>query len=367
MSRALDSEVAASLKNGNSQAAFHAISEVLDPASSEELLEIEILKGSYLFEPGTHVMKDGPAIAVSKLGLVQAYFFALQIVKHHTAEGCRATPLTRGEEDKLFSATAIMLLMDPEHLTAANTRKRIIKAYSDKEAADTPRLEELIILEKRFIDSLLTSHLHRHTKSPTIWSHRRWLVPHFIRHRLFNIEKDISDIVMVAAERHPRNYYAWHHARMLQSLVGVPAEPVRERLEQAMFAWCTRHHDDVSGWSFLRHLLLKDGWYDAGRRASVVRKTHKLARSMRWTNESVWWFLRTAAPLDPTTTGLDDINISHSKITYAVGRRSALPNPDGLPLGEKLAGADAKTAIKVLDSAKAWYMASHKPSEDAGS
>lgn len=365
MSRALDQEVAAFLKDGNSQEAFQAISDAIDPASAEELLQIEILKGTYQFEPGTHVLKDGPAIAVSKLGLVQAYFFALQVVKPYMAGGCRMTASTTAKEDELFSATAVMLLMDPEHLTAANIRKRIFKAYSDRETADTARLKELIILEKRFIDSLMTSHLHRHTKSPTLWSHRRWLVPYYIHHELFNIENDMSNIVMVAAERHPRNYYAWHHARMLLSRVDVPAEDARERLEQAVYTWCTRHHDDISGWSFLRHLLLKEGWYDAKKRAVVVRKTHRLARSVRWTNESVWWSLRTAAQLDSTTAALDDINISYSEIAYAVGQRSVSLNPDGTHVEEKLARDDAKTALQVLNAAKAWYMTSLKPSDDA--
>lgn len=365
MSRALDQEVASSLKNGNSQAAFRAIAEAIDPASTDGLLEIEILKGTYQFEPGTHILKDGSAIAVSKLGLVQAYFTALQVLKPYMmAGGCRGTV---AEEDELLSATAVILLMDPEHLTAANTRKRIIKAYSDREPADTGRLRDLVILEKRFLDSLLTSHLHRHTKSPTLWSHRRCLLPHFIRHGLFNVEKDISNIVMVAAERHARNYYAWHHARMLLKLLDVPEEAVRGRLEQAVFTWCTRHHDDVSGWSFLRHLLLKDGWYDAERKAAVVRKTHRLARSMRWTNESVWWFLRTAAPLDPTTAGADDFYISHSEMANAMGQHSVFRNPDDKPVDEHLAGVDAKTALTILDAAKAWYMASYKLIKEAGS
>lgn len=368
MSRALDKDVTASLANGDSQAAYKAISEAIDPASSHELLDIEILKGGYHFEPGAHVMRDGAAIAISKSSLVQAYFVALEILKKYLGTDARTRPSIQAysaDGHEPLPATAVILLMDPEHLTAANTRKRIFRDWEEQGGLHSPPgwLEAYVIGEKWFIDSLLTSRLHRHTKSPTLWSHRRWLTLEYLyAFDLWDVEKDMSKIVMVAAERHPRNYYAWHHARLLVALADDDAdevvtaevkdpEAVRQGLLRAVAEWCTRHHDDISGWSFLVHLLTKEGWYNPDTVSTLVGNVHKLTRSMRWTNESVWWFLRTVAASIYLEGGDEDF---HETIRILTASAHTSVSRDG-------------SGQRVVGAAFVWYAAHRKTTEEAGS
>jgi len=196
-----------------------------------------------------------------------------------------------------------MLLMDPEHLTAANTRKRVLK--QSMEACDLPTIQKLLEHEMWFLKSLLTSHLHRHTKSPTLWSHRRWVVQQ-LRRLHPDAEGSLKDTlieeIFVSAERHPRNYYAWSHARFLLEISwGISEESDLLGILGATKDWCFKHHDDVSGWMFLLSVLRRlqvEKSLSGSKLASetesegVFDETVKLATAFRWRNESVWYFLR---------------------------------------------------------------------------
>ena len=290
MSRALDQEVAASLSDGNILAAYKAISQVVNPPASslsplDELLEFEILPKSHQLDAGTHLLRDGPAIAVSKLSLVQAFLVGRKVLHEHIGKERDPT------EEDVFAATAVIWLMDPEHLTAANARKRLIQAG----LSDLEESKRLIGREKYILDSLLTSRLHRHTKSPTLWSHRQWLLR--IARSMdipLDIFEDVTRVNMVAAKRHPRNYYAWYYARWLIGPSGM-GEGVTERLIPAVKDWCFRNHTDISGWTFLYHLFDLGGPPLRETCGKVFDEVLTLAVSLRWTNESVWVFLRTLA------------------------------------------------------------------------
>ncbi len=282
MSRALDPETAASLKKGNPRAAYQAISTAL-VCPPDGLLEIEILGKSHILEDGQHVLQDGRAVGIPKLGLVQAFMVAREQLREYLGG---STPIP---DEQVFATTAVILLFDPEHLTAANTRKRLIQAEISGCGGATSGLEK----EKRFVDSLLTSRLHRHTKSPTLWSHRRWLMTMSTAHALpVDVLGDIRDVVFVAGERHPRNYYAWCHARFVVGLDGNSNLP--EILEAAR-AWCFQHHTDTSGWSFLYFLLNTGGSSNTETACSTFTKILGLVSSLRLANESVWVVLRTLA------------------------------------------------------------------------
>lgn len=272
--------------SGQSSAAYEAISKALTQATGEgdgRLLEIEILGKSHPLEPGAFLLKEENALAISRLGLVQAFFVArLMLQGHVSGSGDALSP------DQLLAATDVILLMDPEYLTAANSRKRLLCPTS------TPRALELIRKDKFFIDSLLTSRLHRHTKSPTLWSHRRWLVQTGRRHGIQpEVVEDLKQILIVAGERHPRNYYAWCHARWLMGYTGRDQEDraLRDAVD-VVKGWCFRNHTDVSGWSFLSFLLAR---LDETARFSVLEETCKFAISFQWANESTWVFLRALA------------------------------------------------------------------------
>ncbi|KAM7217751.1 hypothetical protein V8F06_006885 [Rhypophila decipiens] len=286
MSRALDKHVLAALQKQDPSAAYQAISEVLDSSrtTDDSLLEIEILGSTHGLPDGVYVLQDGPAVGVSKLGLVMAFLVARKILAAHLEAAWTKT------DDELFAATAVILLMDPEYLTAANTRKRMIQRQLSEHSYSH---EEILLKEKRFIDSLLTSRLHRHTKSPTLWSHRRWLFQtHASLHVATNVLSDLTNVIFVAGERHPRNYYAWCHARFL---VGLGNEQWDQGdLLEAVKTWCFKHHTDISGWTFLYFLLKRRESLDNGAASSLVlAEVLALVESLRLTNESVWVFLRT--------------------------------------------------------------------------
>jgi hypothetical protein len=286
MSRALDKHVVAALQSGNPEVAYKSISQALQPSHGDgSLLEIEILGHSHQLEDGVYLLRDGPAVAVSKLGLVQAFFVARRILSGDIEKS------HSHHDEELLAATAVILLMDPEHLTAANARKRIIRKTVEPSGALT-EMHPKLASEMWLLDSLLTSRLHRHTKSPTLWSHRRWLMGlHSSLGQPVDVTGSIVKIVAVAGERHPRNYYAWSHARWLMNLEPATA---RDRVLGPVKEWCIRHRNDISGWSFL-HFLLLSGNITPEQIAEVFDEVLSLASSLRWTNESVWVFLRTLA------------------------------------------------------------------------
>ncbi|KAK2000000.1 hypothetical protein LX36DRAFT_699265 [Colletotrichum falcatum] len=327
MSRALEKHVIAALEKGDHQKIFDDISGLFLKQEDDRRLEIEILSPSHPLGAAEHLLRDENAVAVPKLRIVQAFLFARQIFQKRLAGEFVGIEL-------LLAATSVMLLMDPEHLTASNTRKHLLRdAISAGDDA-----HERLAREKWFVDSLLTSRLHRHTKSPTLWSHRRWLMGQC---RLAGfpvaVQQDIESIVMVAGERHPRNYYAWTHARWLTRTFLADAEPEElSSLIQSVKKWSFRHHVDVSGWSFLAHLMERlDG---CGKQIplSVFEETLRLTESLRWCNESVWWFLRTVA----------------SRPVIGQAGREELATIQGRLLA---VNADDSTEASVLKTAQHWY------------
>ncbi|KFH48321.1 Protein farnesyltransferase/geranylgeranyltransferase type-1 subunit alpha-like protein [Hapsidospora chrysogenum ATCC 11550] len=274
MSRALDDRVREALKCGNHDEVYDRISAAL-AQRCDKLLEIEFLGQSYGLITHNSFMQEDNAIGLPKLRLIQAFIVARRKLNAHLS----------GEQtmsdQEVLEATAVILVMDAEHLTAANTRKRVLAKAT----------AELLLQEKYFIDSILTSPLHRHTKSPNLWSHRRWLVDRF---KALGLPTDVADdmrrVVFVSGERHPRNYYAWCHARYLVTTVGMDRDAMATTLEDCK-KWCFRHHDDVSGWMFLMFLLDRTPTY-AG---DIIMQTLKLAESLQWCNESVWYFVRNLA------------------------------------------------------------------------
>ncbi|KAF9878946.1 hypothetical protein CkaCkLH20_03846 [Colletotrichum karsti] len=330
MSRALDKHVIAALKQGDHDKIFNDIAGLFETRPDDRLLEIEILGASHPLGPGESFLRDDNAVAVPKLRLVQAFVVARQILQRHLGEDGSV------EARRLRSATSALLLMDPEHLTAANTRKRLLR--DEVSAGGDDVAESALAREKWFVDSLLTGRLHRHTKSPTLWSHRRWLLEQFREAGLpVAVQRDVETVIMVAGERHPRNYYAWSHARwMTGAFLTDSGQEGLLSLIQSVKKWSFRHRNDVSGWSFLVHLLAKtqdDSSKEASR--SVFEETLDLADSLRWGNESVWWFLRTMA--SSAASGQD-------------GREQFMKTQERLVA----AMAEDSVELKVLRAARTW-------------
>ncbi|PQE07512.1 prenyltransferase alpha subunit repeat-containing 1-B protein [Rutstroemia sp. NJR-2017a BBW] len=290
MSRALDKDAKASAAAIDSQAVYNEIVEVLSSNNYPELLEIEFLGKGHILPPGTNVLVEVNSIGIPKTKLIQAFVVARQIFFNHINDDSSA------RYQDIRNSTAVILLTDPEHLTAANARKRLIQKVRKDNISE---IEEALTKELYFIDSLLTSRLNRHTKSPTLWGHRKWLLE--VRQSIglrHDIHRDLASIVMIAAERHPRNYYAWSHMRWLVESVedGLDASS-NDLLISDVKNWCVKHPSDTSGWSFLLFCLIYISPLPRETMAAQIAKACEevvaMAVSWRWKGESLWGFLRT--------------------------------------------------------------------------
>lgn len=295
MSRALDKDSQISLQKEEAQKVYASLTKELCKPRTE-LLEIEFLGKSHPLPPGQNFLLEESSIAIPKIKLVQAFTIARPILFKYNQK-CLEKELGKEVEEELRNATAIILLMDPEHLTAANTRKRIILSNLKNSKVD---IKTLINLELQFVNSFLTARLHRHTKSPTLWSHRRWILSLSFSHsppigphsQPYNILQDFKTVILIAADRHPKNYYAWSHARWLIEKFEIDEKPLIPLIQD----WALRNPSDTSGFSFLYFLLSPP--YAAVERREVYKKVLDLTISFRWSYESVWVFLRTLAAYD---------------------------------------------------------------------
>lgn len=304
-----------------------------------------------------------------------------------------------------LSATRVLLLWDPNHVTAANFRKKHLLSRSrflafrssssqSTTSALTPAEVFLSLLrsELSFLTSLVTSPLPKAPKASTLWAHRLWLLRSFHADVLVLFQRDLFEgrgreadspsteakkgansipddtatsekkkkilqieakplssdtstlqelytaelgIVMLAADRHPRNYYAWNYARALLTLLinrnpktQTPTSTLTLALALSVLpsihAWCMTHPRDISGWTFLFFLIQKlvrpreflpfgaepespgattmvkedaDADGDDMRRTAkremdrILRATEEAKEKFGWRGESVRWFL----------------------------------------------------------------------------
>ncbi|KAJ6788675.1 hypothetical protein PWT90_04984 [Aphanocladium album] len=313
MSRALDPKIKEALNRGEHAHIYQCVADVLS-TREQELLDIEVLGPSHVLPAETYVLREGNAIAIPKFNILRAFLPAYQIFKEHLGGEHVAA-------EELLRATSVILLLDPEHMTAANARKRYIKRTKEQ---NSDKFDSIVKKELYFIDSLLTSRLHRHTKSPTLWGHRQWLLElGRLSQQQPTVDDDrlataLKELIFVSAERHPRNYYAWCHARYLLGLGGRTSQgrgdsshgdeqgqqqqqqqqqrdtAALDIITERVKKWCFSHHHDTSGWSFLM-VLIEQHQQEA--RAAVASalfsETLHLAEAYSWRGESVWYFLRT--------------------------------------------------------------------------
>ncbi|KAI0997148.1 hypothetical protein K3495_g11039 [Podosphaera aphanis] len=293
---------------------YSQITHALNSGSGTRL-EIEILGESHTLPQGNCFLQDGYCLAIPKRKLIQAFLVAREVLFTHLRLCCVENV------HRLRDASAIMLLMDPENLTAANCRKRIIQAQLERQENEASQVLEGELL---WLDGYLTSHLYRHTKSPTLWGHRRWVIEQCLLRKIkLSFEQDLKRVILVAAERHPKNYYAWSHMRWLctkidTSLVARVSREVSEmeKFTSIVLHWCLRNPADTSGFSFLLYCLSKLGSVDLA--TSIFTETFNLAVLYKWTYESVWVFLRTLVTAGQVEAervnflrGLNDVSSAH--------------------------------------------------------
>lgn len=267
--------------------------------------EIEILPPALSPTDGSLYIDDGPSLGIPKTVLKAAFLEAIETFNRNRTTGDPNPLLT-------LEATAIILLFDPEHLTAANYRKRsILSAAANKHDPNMHGIMNAVYKELVFLSTILSSPLHRQTKSPTLWHHRWWLFSKVVPRVAMTGIQGIagggmhlvqSELVTIlkAAERHPSNYYAWQYARRLftSRYMDVALQYDFQRLSWAvlsddMASWCLKHPSDTSGWSFLLWMLL-DGRSDEHTGSRVVSRVLEFVEQVDWKSEALWHFLRTA-------------------------------------------------------------------------
>ncbi|MCJ1225450.1 hypothetical protein MMC12_002099 [Toensbergia leucococca] len=292
------------------------------------ILEIDILPSLYLH--ASPFLIDGPSLAISKPALIHSFLIARSIFFAHLSNNNSPSIGTPATHDAALIATSVILLLDPNHLTAANFRKRSLLALqlSPVRKGEDEELVPSIRRELMFMASLLTSPLIRHSKSSTLWGQRYWVVRTFVEQVMDSeICSDAGEveglpdgmeclwrsellIVKRAGERHPRNYYAWLYARRLYWLLGAKEDESASRDNdenhgygnlalggaEEVHKWCLQHPRDISGWTFLIFLLKEACVHsddaESGKRArKIIWETREFVRKFEWKGQSVDWTL----------------------------------------------------------------------------
>ncbi|QDS76395.1 hypothetical protein FKW77_003780 [Venturia effusa] len=264
-------------------------------ANIDKVLDIEILPSSAAVPNGQIFFEDELGVGIPKKVLVAAFIKAREVFAD------RSNNANDQSYQKASRATPILLLFDPEYLTAANFRKKqILSLPREHDGFQLAVKRELI-----FLDSVLTSPLHRQSKSPTLWYHRYWLIRESWRHLCptDDLAEDFLKhefaIIFRSAERHQHNYYAWQYARRLVSLLEPTLQEdnikirVKDGVLEESFAWCLQHPSDTSGWSFLLFLMQRP-LSNTEQIITIMRKTIDFAATCRWSKDALWHFLRTA-------------------------------------------------------------------------
>ncbi|KAL1872204.1 hypothetical protein Plec18167_006807 [Paecilomyces lecythidis] len=327
-----------------------------------QVLEFEIVPpafGSFL--------QDGNSIGIGKKPLAQAFIIARQKFF------CRASGTDVGPAEAEFGiqngasgdrftddraiATEIMLLFDCEHLTACNWRKRRIAALMEgKGSMNTSqkerngRLIQLLQAERTLMATYLCSRLHRHTKSPTLWHHRFWVLNQLVqiqygdstgdarfRGAVRGLLEDELGVVLRAAELHPRNYYAFSYMRQLHVTLSQHLEkfgPATDDTNDCSSVlarwmidrcqrWCLAEPQDISGWTFLLYIL--DAASSEEMQRDTVSKVLRFAIHVGWEGESLWTFIDLAARKFPILQTLQSFGLLENDIDDGISREGKTP------------------------------------------
>jgi hypothetical protein len=268
--------------------AYHALSSHLE-AHQKQIVEIEILPPAIKPQEGL-LMEDGLNLGIPKKILALAFVEARKIFFGNSSN--------KDGHKLAAQATKVILLFESEHLTAANFRKRrLLEFKSDNTPAGRLAYRKALKQEFCFLDSILTSPLHRQSKSPTLWHHRLWLLELFLPRAVETVPEHVRaefwrtelKSVCKSGERHPKNYYAWQYARRLvERIDGMDATL---ECAQCVKDWCCKHPSDTSGWSCLLYLLPKVA--PVSERTALVQKVMDYTLKLQLENESLWIFIRT--------------------------------------------------------------------------
>ncbi|KAG8221305.1 hypothetical protein J3R82DRAFT_1472 [Butyriboletus roseoflavus] len=252
--------------------------------------------------------------------LYKVYLYAVGVFK--SARSCVPTrPTVKNQRNRdldpplvrvLTASSSILVLANPTHQTALNSRKHLVQMHLIDPHA-----------ELRFIASLLSSqHCAKHAE---LWYHRRWLLSATCDtqfsdgtagvdshcHLRFASQAALQqelDLVSRACELYPRNYFAWTHRLMcmrnllLDFLSGtgiVSFAPIFRNEIAGVKGWIDRH---VSDYSAIHSILtlsqaaLRSG--DSSLVQMVIQEdllAHALSLVQEYpAHEALWIYVRTA-------------------------------------------------------------------------
>jgi hypothetical protein len=143
-----------------------------------------------------------------------------------------------------------------------------------------------------YLDSILTSPLHRQSKSPTLWFHREWLRRYQdadTSDHVVSISNELS-IVFKSGERHAMNYYAWQYARKLFSFSPILEDQLVLKHAEQVKTWCLSHPSDASAWSFLVYLLRMLSLFSTG--YPILESIIDFVETTKWEKEALFMFWR---------------------------------------------------------------------------
>lgn len=293
--------------NGND--AYNSLKDVFANRKPDEVLEIETLTTDL-----GPLLQDGLCVGITKAALIKAF----QVARQKFIKYLDHRSLADGSNE-LDIATQIILLFDCEHVTACNWRKRYISSLIQEHVLDREnRLSEgLLQGERSLMTSFQCSPLHRHTKSPTLWQHRLWIMTKslVLRERnaveygtsdnsLRNLILEELDVVCKSGQLHPRNYYAFSYMRQLHALVCKFAKSDSQAIltelaiamVEPMLQWCLSNPSDISGWMYLFYVLNCDNDMQQDsllekRKLVMKRIIYFAVQIAAWEGESLWTFI----------------------------------------------------------------------------
>ncbi|EFP93866.2 uncharacterized protein PGTG_19763 [Puccinia graminis f. sp. tritici CRL 75-36-700-3] len=200
--------------------------------SSLPITEVEIFKTpSTITTPNPHhpfLVYGNHQLAIPQKTLAIIYASVSQ--RFHRI--CENNPTTGQQDpDEVFQLTRLLLIQNPDHLTALSTRRKLIDHH-------LPRHPDQLAKELELTKLLLS--IASHSKSTALWFHRRWAFHHLFppstltqpstrsdedkfSSKIYRpladlppqVLKEELEFSLKTCELYPRNYYGWFHRKWL--------------------------------------------------------------------------------------------------------------------------------------------------------
>ena len=208
------------------------------------------------------------------------------------------------QSNRLDRLTRVVLLANPAHQTALNSRKKLVQNH---------------IVDSNWELNLSTSLLscRECAKESILWHHRRWLlrVIHEIPATAGTdsipeaIPPDALEAELVctstACHIYPRNYHAWAHRRFCVKALVASLQPevlsnssILVKEYQATLKWIESH---ISDYSAVNHAIDVENMLQGGDSTEEWLSTKEHATSLVRTypdHESLWMYLRGSVTLE---------------------------------------------------------------------